>query len=61
LERLNSISQSKKYEKQDQQGKAAFNERNPHMTQQQKPTFLTDRFADVRSVLLQYRLQTGKT
>jgi uncharacterized protein YydD (DUF2326 family) len=27
-----------KYEKQDQQGKAAFNERNPHMTQQQEPT-----------------------
>jgi hypothetical protein len=26
-----------KYEKQDQQGKAAFNERNPHMTQQQEP------------------------
>jgi hypothetical protein len=25
-----------KYEKQDQQGKAAFNERNPHMTQQQE-------------------------
>jgi hypothetical protein len=24
-----------KYDKQDQQGKAAFNERNPHMTQQQ--------------------------
>jgi hypothetical protein len=27
----------KKYDKQDQQGKAAFNERNPHMTQQQEP------------------------
>jgi hypothetical protein len=27
-----------KYEKRDQQGKAAFNERNPHMTQQQEPT-----------------------
>jgi hypothetical protein len=27
-----------KYDKQDQQGKAAFNERNPHMTQQQEPT-----------------------
>jgi hypothetical protein len=26
-----------KYDKQDQQGKAAFNERNPHMTQQQEP------------------------
>jgi hypothetical protein len=26
-----------KYDKQDQQGKAAFNERNPHMTQQQQP------------------------
>jgi hypothetical protein len=26
-----------KYEKQDQQGRAAFNERNPHMTQQQEP------------------------
>jgi hypothetical protein len=26
-----------KYDKQDQQGKAAFNERNPHMTQQQDP------------------------
>jgi hypothetical protein len=24
-----------KYDKQDQQGKAAFNERNPHMTQPQ--------------------------
>jgi hypothetical protein len=24
-----------KYDKQDQQGKAAFNARNPHMTQQQ--------------------------
>jgi hypothetical protein len=27
----------KKYDKQDEQGKAAFNERNPHMTQQQEP------------------------
>jgi hypothetical protein len=26
-----------KYDKQDQQGKAAFNERNPLMTQQQEP------------------------
>jgi hypothetical protein len=26
-----------KYDKQDQQGKAAFNERNPHMTKQQEP------------------------
>jgi hypothetical protein len=26
-----------KYYKQDQQGKAAFNERNPHMTKQQEP------------------------
>jgi hypothetical protein len=25
------------YDKQDQQGKAAFNERNPHMTRQQEP------------------------
>jgi hypothetical protein len=25
------------YDKQDQQRKAAFNERNPHMTQQQEP------------------------
>jgi hypothetical protein len=25
------------YDKQDQQGKAAFNERNPHTTQQQEP------------------------
>jgi hypothetical protein len=25
------------YDKQDKQGKAAFNERNPHMTQQQEP------------------------
>jgi hypothetical protein len=25
------------YDKQDQQGKAAFNERNPNMTQQQEP------------------------
>jgi hypothetical protein len=30
----------KKYDKQDQQGKAAFNERNPHMTQQQEPVAL---------------------
>jgi hypothetical protein len=28
---------SNKYDKQDQQGKAAFNERKPHMTQQQEP------------------------
>jgi hypothetical protein len=28
---------SQKYDKQDPQGKAAFNERNPHMTQQQEP------------------------
>jgi hypothetical protein len=26
-----------KYDEQNQQGKAAFNERNPHMTQQQEP------------------------
>jgi hypothetical protein len=31
-----SISIVKKYDKQDQQGKAAFNERNPHMTKQQE-------------------------
>jgi hypothetical protein len=40
LEGLNKIfirPQDLKYEKQDQQGKAAFNERNPHMTQQQEP------------------------
>jgi hypothetical protein len=28
---------TKKHDKQDQQGKAAFNERKPHMTKQQKP------------------------
>jgi hypothetical protein len=28
---------SSKYDKQDQQGKAAFKERNPHTTQQQEP------------------------
>jgi hypothetical protein len=27
----------KKYDKQDQQGKAVFNERNHHMIQQQEP------------------------
>jgi hypothetical protein len=27
----------KKYHRQDQQGKAVFNERNPHTTQQQEP------------------------
>jgi hypothetical protein len=27
-----------KYDKQDQQGKVAFNERNPYTTQQQGPT-----------------------
>jgi hypothetical protein len=26
-----------KYDKQDKQGKAAFNERNPHMIQQHEP------------------------
>jgi hypothetical protein len=26
-----------KYDKRDQQGKAAFNERNPHTTQQHEP------------------------
>jgi hypothetical protein len=26
-----------KYDKQDQHGKTAFNERNPHTTQQQEP------------------------
>jgi hypothetical protein len=31
------LSFSLKYDKQDQQGKAAFNERNPHMTKQQEP------------------------
>jgi hypothetical protein len=30
-----------KYDKQDQQGKAAFNERNPHMTQQQEPVAMS--------------------
>jgi hypothetical protein len=28
-----------KYDKQDQQGKAAFNERNPYTTQQQEPVY----------------------
>jgi hypothetical protein len=32
-----SLFAKMKYEKQDQQGKAAFNERNPYMTQQQEP------------------------
>jgi hypothetical protein len=31
------IEKCLKYEKQDQQEKAAFNERNPHLTQQQEP------------------------
>jgi hypothetical protein len=31
------IKTSLEYDKQDQQGKAAFNERNPHTTQQQEP------------------------
>jgi hypothetical protein len=31
----------RKYGKQDQQGKAAFNERNPHMTQQQEVNLLS--------------------
>jgi hypothetical protein len=31
------IIDAKKYDKQDQQGKAAFNERNPHKTQEQEP------------------------
>jgi hypothetical protein len=30
-------SQQPKYDKQDQQGKAAFNERNSNMTKQQEP------------------------
>jgi hypothetical protein len=30
-------TKSLKYDKQDQQGKAAFNKRNRHMTQQQEP------------------------
>jgi hypothetical protein len=28
---------TREYDKQNQQGKAAFNERNPYMTQQQEP------------------------
>jgi hypothetical protein len=32
-----SLWTTSNYDKQDQQGKAAFNERNPHMTQQQEP------------------------
>jgi hypothetical protein len=31
------LSVNTEYDKQDQQGKAVFNERNPHMTQQQEP------------------------
>jgi hypothetical protein len=31
------VQTQSKYDKQDQQGKAAFNERNPNMTQQQEP------------------------
>jgi hypothetical protein len=38
IEDLFSSFRNMKYDKQDQQGKAAFNERNPHMTQQQEPT-----------------------
>jgi hypothetical protein len=34
---LKKYFNKKEYDKQDQQGKAAFNERNPHMTQQQEP------------------------
>jgi hypothetical protein len=34
---INRLDITIKYDKQDQQGKAAFNERNPHMTQQQEP------------------------
>jgi hypothetical protein len=32
-----AVTQNKKYDKQDQQGKVMFNELNPHTTQQQKP------------------------
>jgi hypothetical protein len=34
---MDGIVKCKKYDKQDQQGKAAFIERNPHMTQEQEP------------------------
>jgi hypothetical protein len=34
---IDSTVLSIKYDKQDQQGMAAFNERSPHMTQQQEP------------------------
>jgi hypothetical protein len=33
---VDGTGKCKKYDKQDQQEKAAFNERNPHTTQQQE-------------------------
>jgi hypothetical protein len=36
-----------KYDKQDQQGKAAFNERNPHTTQQQESLIISENFDQI--------------
>jgi hypothetical protein len=38
-----------KYDKQDQQGKAAFNERNPHMTQPLAITHVIKKMDKIRA------------
>jgi hypothetical protein len=38
---LNFQENRSKFDKQDQQGKAAFNERNPHMNQEQEPVAMS--------------------
>jgi hypothetical protein len=39
-----------KYDKQDQRGKAAFNERNPYMTQQQEPVARSHKYFDISAI-----------
>jgi hypothetical protein len=48
-----------KYDKQDQQGKAAYNERNPHMTQQQEPEARSPGGPQTKTGHGKYRARTG--
>jgi hypothetical protein len=52
---------SSKYNKQDQQGKAAFNERNPHTTQQQEPVARSPDGLQTKQDRAQDRARTGQS
>jgi hypothetical protein len=57
---FNVNSSITKYDKQDRQGKAAFNERSPHPTQQQAPVARSQEDPKQKQDRAQGRARAGK-